>query len=131
LSAGVGFTLFLLTTVALLALVLATGLKAKRRAHIPAVVTMVVSLGLAIYYAEQLGDEYDIRAAGVITPIHLTLAKITTLGYLLPVVTGIATLRNPRRRKLHGRIAFVLVGLTLVTTATGLAMLLMSPPVAG
>jgi multisubunit Na+/H+ antiporter MnhB subunit len=129
LSPGGGFTLFLLTTDLLLALVLATGLRAKRRVHIPAVVAMVISLGITIYFAEKLGEQYDVRSAGLITPIHLTLAKITTVGYLAPIATGIMTLRDPRRRKLHGRIAFVLVGMTLLTTGTGLAMLLLADPI--
>ena len=129
-SAGAGFTLFLLLTVALLALVVATGLRARRKLHIPAVAAMAVSLALAIFYAERLGDEIDVHTAGVITPIHLTLAKITTVGYLLPIATGIRTLRRPATRRLHGRIAFVLVGLTLLTTATGLTMLLLSDRIA-
>lgn len=125
-NAGTGFTIFLLTTVGLLARVVLTGRSARRRQHIPAVVAMALSLALAIWFAERLGEEIDVRSAGIITPIHLTLAKITTLGYLLPIATGIRTLRHPATRRLHGRLAYTLVGLTLLTTVTGLAMLLSS-----
>lgn len=125
-----GFVVFLVTTVALLALVLATGLRARRKVHIFAVVLMFASLGVTIFFAEKLGDEYDLESAGLITPIHLALAKITTIGYLLPVATGIRATRNPSGRKLHGRIAFVLVAMTLVTTGTGLAMVLLSQRIA-
>lgn len=129
-SAGTGFAVFLIATSTLLAVVVVTGLRARRRVHIPAVAAMAVSLVCAIVFAERLGEEFDVHTAGIITPIHLTLAKITTAGYLLPIATGIRTLRNPAGRALHGRIAFVLVGLTVATTVTGLAMLLLSEPIA-
>jgi hypothetical protein len=119
-----GFVVFLVTTVALLAVVILTGLRAQRRVHILCVVLMFAALGVTIVYAEKLGEEYDLESAGAITPIHLTLAKVTTIGYLLPVVTGIRATRNPAGRKLHGRLAFTLVAMTLLTTATGLAMVL-------
>ena len=129
-SASSGFTLFLLVTVALLGGVLVTGFRAKRRLHIPLVVLTLAALGATIYYAEQLGDAYDLESAGLITPIHLTLAKITTLGYVLPVWTGWRTLRDPRNRRRHRTVALTIVALTVLTLGTGLAMLLASDPVA-
>lgn len=122
------FVLFLLVTVAILAVVVVTGLQARRRAHVPAVISLVVSLGLAIFFAERLGEHYDVESAGWITPVHLTIAKITTVGYLVPVATGLWTLRHPGTRKLHGRVAFAIVALTVLTAVTGVTMVALATP---
>ena len=130
-DAGPAFVAFLLLTVVLLLGVLGTGLRARRRLHIALVCTALVSLGVTIWFAEKLGESYDVRSAGIITPIHLTLAKITVFAYLLPIVTGIQTLRDGRRRRLHGRLAFLVLVLTILTTVTGTAMLLMAERLPG
>lgn len=127
---GALFVVFLLVTVAILGLVVVTGLRARRRVHVPAVACLVMSLGAAIYFAEQLGEHYDVHSAGWITPVHLTLAKITTIGYLVPIATGLRTLRHPATRKLHGRVAFTIVVLTVVTAVTGVTMLALCDPIA-
>lgn len=127
-SPQTGFLAFLLLTVALLCAVLWTGFKHKLPLHLVLVATTVASLGTAIYYAKQLGEIYDLEAAGVITPIHLTLAKVTTALYLLPVVTGVATLRNRGVRAIHRRAALFVVAMTLLSTATGALMLSRSVP---
>ena len=128
---GPAFVAFLLLTVLLLLGVLVTGLKARRRSHIALVCTALVSLGVTIYFAEKLGESYDVRSAGVITPIHLTLAKITVVAYLLPIVTGIQTLRNGKRRRLHRKFAFLVLALTVLTVVTGTAMLAMAERLPG
>jgi Na+/H+-dicarboxylate symporter len=125
------FALALLVTVALLALVVATGLRAQRRRHIPLVASTLVALVVTILLAERLGREYDLDAAGPIKPIHLTLAKIAALAYLLPIATGIRTLYAARARRWHRRAAFLALGLTLAALVTGTAMLLLAPPAAG
>ena len=127
-SPGVGFVLFLVVTLALLAVVVTTGLRARRRRHLTSVVLTVVSLGVTIYYAEALGDEYDLEAAGWLFPFHLAVAKIAVALYLLPVVTGIATIRNPRWRKRHGMVAWAVLTFTVLTAVTGTAMLLAAEP---
>lgn len=127
-TATVGFVVFLFVTLGFLGGVVVTGMKAKRRLHIPLVVLAVASLGVTIFYAEQLGREYDLESAGWITPVHIALAKITTLGYLLPIATGIATLRDGRRRPLHRKFAFLILALTVVTAVTGTSMVLLSDP---
>ncbi len=114
------------TTLLVLGLVVVTGLRAKRGVHLVLVATAVVLLVATIYFAEQLGDDYDLESAGWITPFHLTLAKITTACYLLPVVTGIRTLRDPGRRRAHRWAAFTVLALSVATFATGLWMLLAS-----
>ena len=79
----------------------------------------------------RIGKGYDIRSAGAITPIHLTLAKITVVAYLLPIVTGIMTLRNAKHRRLHGKLAFLVLGLSVLTTITGILMVSLAQPLPG
>lgn len=123
----IGFVTFLLVTVALLGAVVATGRAAKRKIHLTLVVITVASLGITIFYAEQLGKLYDLEAAGAITPIHLMIAKITVFAYLFPIVTGILTFRGNRSaRRWHARFAYTVLLLTVLTAATGSAMILMS-----
>ena len=89
----------------------------------------VISLGITIYFAERLGELYDLESAGRITPIHLMLAKITVGAYLLPVVTGLWTIKDARRRKLHGKIAYLVLALTVATAVTGVMMISSSTPI--
>jgi len=125
-SPELGFVLFLLVTLALLGLVVATGLAARRRIHLTCVALAVASLGTTIYFAERMGHHYDLAAAGAITPIHLFLAKATTLAYLLPLTTGVLTIRNATWRPWHRRAAFLVLGATVATAVTGTWMLLAS-----
>lgn len=127
-SPGVGFVVFLVVTLTLLGFVVRTGRAAQRRRHLPLVVLTVIALGTTIYYAEALGDEYDLEAAGWLFPFHLAVAKIAVLLYLLPVVTGIATIRNARWRRRHGLVAWTVLAFTVLTAVTGTAMLLAAEP---
>ncbi len=127
-TATTGFVTFLVVTLGLLGGAVATGLRAQRRRHIPIVLSAVASLGFTIYYAEQLGHAYDLEAAGRIYPIHIFFAKLATLSYLLPIATGIATIRNATRRPLHRRVAFLVLALTVVTAITGTWMILAAEP---
>ena len=85
-SPSLGFPSSLALTMLLIGAVFMTGLRGRLRLHIPLVVATLVSLGVTIYFAEKLGEGYDLEAAGLITPIHLTIAKITTAAYLFPIV---------------------------------------------
>jgi len=127
-DATVGFIAFFALTLGGLAATVTTGLKARVRIHIACVATTVALLGITIYFAEQLGQRYDLKSAGVITPVHLALAKIATASYLLPVASGIATLRNRRWRRMHLTLAVITLTLTVGAAGTGTAMLLMSDP---
>lgn len=120
------FALLLLLTVALLGGAVLTGRRARRALHLVLVALTLASLGASIVAAKRLGDVYDLASAGRITPVHLALAKVTTASYLLPLATGIATLRRPRVRRWHARAAYVVLVLTLLTTVTGAWMLLAS-----
>ena len=119
----VGFPLFLALTIVTLAAVVITGLKGRVRLHISLVATAVAFLAIAIYFAEKLGRFYDLASAGVITPIHLTIAPIATAAYLLPVITGVLTLRDRRHKRLHFKLAMLVLALTVLTALTGSLML--------
>ncbi|HED66370.1 MAG TPA: hypothetical protein ENJ09_12550 [Planctomycetes bacterium] len=122
-SPTIGFPLFLVITLAFLGGVVATGYAAHRRRHIPLVVCSVISLGITIFFAERLGHLFDLKATGWIYPFHLALAKTTTLSYLLPVVFGSLTIREPTWLLWHRRVAYLVLFLTVITAATGAWML--------
>ncbi|NOT29854.1 MAG: hypothetical protein HOP15_05325 [Planctomycetes bacterium] len=119
-----GFVAFLALTLGLLAIVVWSGLCARRRLHLPCVVATVAALAGTIYFAEKMGAHYDLATAGWITPVHLWLAKGTTLAYLAPLATGLLTLRNPTWRPRHRVCAFVVLVLTVATAVTGTWMVL-------
>jgi hypothetical protein len=124
LSPDYGFPLFLVLTVLLLGGVVATGLRGVLPLHLALVALALVSLGVTIFFAKRLGELYDLESAGWITPVHLTVAKLTTAAYLLPITTGVLTLRNRRHRRVHFRCAMAVLAMTLVTTGLGLWMIL-------
>lgn len=119
---------FLGLTVVLLLGAAWTGHQHKRGAHVALVVLAVAGLGASIYYALQLGKLYDLDAAGWITPFHLTLARVTTVLFLVPIALGILTWRRMSWRRLHGRMGLLVVALTVVTAITGAIMLYLSEP---
>lgn len=120
----IGFVASLAATLALLAGVVLTGVRARVRAHLFLVACSVTTLGVTIVFAKSLGEHYDLAAAGTITPVHLALAKLATAAYLLPIASGIATLRDRRHRRLHLRLALLTLALTVLTAITGTWMLL-------
>jgi hypothetical protein len=128
-SATLGFLVSLAITLALLTADVITGRKALRRKHLTLVACTFVGLGLTIYYAEQLGKEYDLESAGSIYPVHIAFAKLTVLAYLLPVITGIMTIRGRCKRTTHGGVAGAVILLTLITAVTGTWMILASNPI--
>jgi hypothetical protein len=122
------FPVFLVLTVLLLIAVLVTGLTGRVRAHLTLVGLTVTSLAITIYYAEQLGELYDLASAGWITPVHLAIAKAATGSYLLPLVTGLMTLRKRTHKRLHFRMAMVAFTLTVLAAGTGVWMLAAATP---
>jgi hypothetical protein len=124
----VAFVVTLVLTLVFLGAAVVTGLKARRKQHLPCVGGAVVMLALTIYYALELGELYDLESAGVITPIHMTMARVNTAAYLLPAITGVRTIKNPKGRKLHGRVAFTVLVLTVITAVTGGLMLYWATP---
>lgn len=123
-----GFIAALLVTVGFLVGAALTGRFRRIRAHVLMVLGSVVSLGVAIYYALSVGDVYDLEAAGVITPIHLGLARLTTASYLWPLVTGPLAARGKVPGRVHHIGAYVALGLTVAATVTGVMMLMGAEP---
>jgi len=118
------FAAFLALTLLFLGLAVATGLRRKRRAHLVVVACAIASLGASIAATRPLGALYDFESAGRIYPVHLFIAKTTAALYLLPIATGALTLRRVRFRALHSKVAFLVLGMTVVTAATGMWLLL-------
>lgn len=116
------FALAFGTTLIALGVVVWSGMRAKRRIHIPAVIFTLGSLGVTILYAYRLGETLDLASAGIITPIHLTLARAATIALLLPIATGIRTLFVPSGRKLHARVAWFALTLVVAAAITGVIM---------
>ena len=127
-TAATGFVLFLVITLVLLGAVVVSGKKTMRRRHLTLVVFAYIGLGLAIYYAELLGEEFDLDSAGLIYPVHLAFAKTTVYAYLLPVITGVMTIKAKCKRTTHGRVAVGVILLTVITAVTGLWMILAATP---
>lgn len=127
-SPGVSFLTFLVVTLTLLGAVVWTGFRERRPLHLTFVVSAIASLGVTIYFAEKLGRLYDLEAAGWIYPLHLAIAKVCAVAYVIPVVTGILTIKNSSNLRLHRAAAFTVLGLTVLTAITGTWMLLASEP---
>lgn len=123
-SPEIRFALAATVTVALLAAAVRAGFRARRRLHVSLVAAVLASLGVTILSALRMGELYDLAAAGTITPVHLTLAKLTVLAYLLPIATGLRTWRHPRTRTLHRRLAYLALGMTALAFVTGVWMML-------
>lgn len=118
------FVVAFAATLALLGAVTWTGMRARRRAHLVFVVLTVSALAWTIRCALDLGKVYDLASAGVITPIHLTLAKINTVAFLVPVVTGVRAWFVPAGIRLHKKVAWAVLALTVVCAITGTIMIL-------
>lgn len=123
----IGFLAALLTTVALLVGAAVTGRLKLYRRHVTFVALAVASLGVAIYFAIKTGPLYDLPAAGLITPVHLTIAKITTVLYLWPLITGPLAYRGTVSRRVHRVGAWGALAMTVVATVTGVWMLAKAP----
>jgi hypothetical protein len=131
LSDLVGFVLSLALTLACLAGAVASGLRALRRVHLSCVAGAVACLALTIHFALGVGRHYDLAAAGWITPLHKGLAMVATGSYLLPVASGLRTILHPPTRRLHRKLAFLVLSLTVLTAITGTWMLLAAPRLPG
>jgi hypothetical protein len=70
-----------------------------------------------------------LESAGIITPIHLTLAKIATASLLLPAASGARTIFVPKTRSLHRKLAFTAIALIVASAITGTIMILLAKPI--
>lgn len=116
-------------TVVFLVAVVVTGLRGKITVHIPCVAATLVSLTFAIVFALELGKLYDLPKAGIIFPIHMLIAKVATASYLLPIITGIRTLKSRVHRQWHFRAAMLVLVLTAAASITGTLMLWWAPKI--
>jgi hypothetical protein len=119
----IGFCTAVGLTVLLLVAVVVTGVRGRITVHLPCVAATLASLATAIWFAKQLGTQFDLASAGVVTPIHMTFAYVATAAYVLPIVTGIRTLRSRKHRRLHFLAAMLVLALTAAATVTGALML--------
>ncbi|MEZ6016265.1 MAG: hypothetical protein R3F49_14190 [Planctomycetota bacterium] len=123
----VAFLGLLCATVGFLGLAAWTGRQRRIRPHLVCVACAILGLGGAISFALQVGERYDLAAAGLITPVHLTLARVATATYLGPLITGPLVLAGRLRGRWHHRLAWLAFGLTIAATVTGAWMLLAAP----
>ncbi len=123
----VGFPVSLGVTVLLLVCVVITGLGGRVKLHIPLVFATVLALATAIFFAEKLGKLFDLAATGTLWTVHLALAKTATAAYLLPITTGVLTLRDRKHRRLHFWCAMITLALTVATAITGTWMISVAP----
>lgn len=119
----IGFLASLLGTVVMLLCAAVAGRRRRIGVHVSFVAGAVLGLGTAVYFALKTGELYDLESAGMITPIHLTIARVTTLLYLWPLVTGPLVWAGRISPRLHRAGAWTVLALTLAATATGVAML--------
>lgn len=127
-TAGAGFVLMLLCTVATLSAAVFMGVTGRLRIHVPLVLVTVVFLGLTIWRALALGAAYDLAKTGAIYPVHRLMARVTTLALLLPVGAGVAAMLNRSRKTLHRRLALLALVLIAITTITGVIMMWRAQP---
>ncbi|MCY2959365.1 MAG: hypothetical protein NTY35_04300 [Planctomycetota bacterium] len=123
------FAAAFLVTLVLLGVVAWSGMRAKRRVHIPAVGLTVLSLGVTIYYAYALGRVLDLKSAGIITPIHLTLARVATLSIVLTAALGLRTLFFQKTLRAHKWSARISLSLVVLAAITGIVMVSLAEPV--
>ena len=68
------------------------------------------------------------KATGWIFDVHMAFAKTGTAAYVLPLITGIWTIKNPSGRRVHSRVAFLVLTITVLAAGTGLWMILAAEP---
>jgi len=118
---------FALTVVSLLG-VMGSGFARKRTLHYALVVVTLALLLVAIYFAERLGRRLVFEGtAARVKLVHMTFVAATTVQLVVMIVTGVrlALARGPdavARRARHRRMAFVFLGLVVVTSGLGFAM---------
>ncbi len=110
-------------TVVFLVIVVVTGVRGKITVHIPCVVLTLISLTVAIVFALKLGKLYDLQSTGAIFTVHMAVAKLAAASYVLPIITGIRTLKARAHHRLHFWAAMLVLVLTAAASITGTLML--------
>ncbi len=121
---------FALTLVALLAVMWSGWTwrkRQKRRLHLFLVGITLAFLVTTIALALELGEHYDLVAAGWITPLHMSIARVATVSLLLPLVTGIQVIRTGQVGRAHRASALTCFTLIALAAATGFWMVYAAP----
>jgi len=116
----VPFWIAFVVTVVLLVVALFTGFTRKRKAHLWLGPLTIVSLGVAIWFTEQLMSHYTFPEYEL--GIHLVFAKAGGLLAIPVAISGIWLWRTERARKWHRILVFVWLASVLLATGTGLWM---------
>jgi hypothetical protein len=120
-TAQIGFYASLGLTVAVLAVSMYLGHKAKTKAHIATVATFLVVFLVTVFFAEMLGRFYTTSSPSDV--IHLTIAVLTSIGTAAPLYTGFQHLKGKATLKTHRKVVAVwLVGI-VSAVGTGIWML--------
>jgi hypothetical protein len=127
---GLGFALSLLVTVALLAVVVVTGIRHKRNAHYAGVTAFFASLGASIWLARAFGASgggLHFEAAATTQLLHRIAIGVTFVLVPFLVVSGVKLARahgaeEPAIRKAHHGLAITFVVMFLLTSALGAVM---------
>ena len=123
------FWIAFVATVLLLVLSLVTGFGRRRRAHLCIGPLTMVSLGVAIYFTEQLMRQYDFPDGEL--QFHLFFAKAGGLLALPVIVTGLWLWRSEAARLWHRGAVIVWLIAVLTATATGLWLFGLGTPKVG
>lgn len=121
------FWVALATTVVLLVVALASGLRSRRKLHLVAGPLAMVSLVGAVLLTELVSRRYSFDAE--VKSIHLVCAKTGGLLALPVVLTGLWLWRSEKARLAHRVAVWLFVVATLVATATGIWMFSTGTPV--
>lgn len=128
-SPPAAFAIAFLVTGALLGVVAWSGMRARRRVHVPAVVLAYASLFVTIWLAYALGHTIDLASAGAITPVHLFLARAATLALVVASAMGLRTVFAPKARGTHKRLAWIALSIVALAAITGIVMVSLADPV--
>jgi len=121
---ALGFWVAFVATVIGLAVSLVSGLLGRRRVHLLAGPVTMVLLFIAVWMTEQLMRGYEFPEEQM--AVHLIFAKAAAVLSLLVVGTGIWLWRRPAARRWHRYAVWSFVTTTLIATATGIWVFLLS-----
>lgn len=129
-NVSISFGLSLLATVALLGIVVSTGLRRQRSAHYASIVGFFASLGVSIWRARVFGASgggLHFEAAATTQLIHRIAIGFTFLLVPFLLVSGVKLARakgadEPVIRRAHRGLAITFVVSFLVTSVLGVVM---------
>ena len=116
-------------TVAVLAVVIWSGVTRRRSLHYGAVTSLFAVLAWAIYEAESFGRGLVFEgAAEVVKQIHFVGVAIVFLAIPVLLVTGVRLAKDESMRPMHLSVAKFFVVMVVITCALGTAMTILAEP---